>query len=63
MEKLAKQIISIGKQNTSDMKSRKETVKRSAIGMRINFEKEKPTEFFIQVSRQQALEESEWTQF
>jgi hypothetical protein len=39
MENPERQIASIGKQNTSDMKSREETAKRSVIGTRINFEK------------------------
>jgi hypothetical protein len=39
MENLAKEIVSIGKRNTSDIKSREETAKRNAIGTRINSEK------------------------
>jgi hypothetical protein len=44
MENITKQI-DIGKQNRSDMKSREEAVKRSAIGTRINFEKKNELKF------------------
>jgi hypothetical protein len=59
MENLAKQIGSIGKQNTNDMKSREETARRSAIDTRINFEKKNELKFSLNSQDSKALEESE----